>query len=449
MNTNRITSIVFVPILKMVLTGVLFFVIVGCVSEKKGQNESEVYIEETEEGYRMIRNNEPYFIKGASGNAYFEELKKAGANTIRIYDTLNLKSYLDSAETWGLAAVVDIPIPRYSPDDTLYGNPAKMDALVKNTEKFVEKYKHHPAVLYWILGNEVYVHDMFFNDFVEGFNRMIEKVHEIDPDHPISTTVSSSGLKKVFSILVKSPDLDFISVNSFGALNDFRLDKDILFFWQKPYVLSEWGNNGPWETETTAWTAPIEETSTKKAEQYKNLYIDNIQSIADNRCLGSLAFYWGHKQERTHTWFSLFDEDGNKSQTVFVLESLWKGTELEYRGPEIDYVLLNGKGAAESILVNQNEIATAELFVPKQDSLKKFSVTWEIRPENWYYNPHDNEKKPEIVKGLILQATKTDLRFKTPDQEGPYRLFVKVESPDGPFATANTPFYVLTPRDVP
>ncbi|NHF61391.1 hypothetical protein FK220_018705 [Flavobacteriaceae bacterium TP-CH-4] len=392
----------------------------------------------------MIRNGNPFHIKGASGNAFLKELKDAGANTIRVYDTMNLKKYLVKAEELGLAVVIDIPLPRYQTNsDTIYKNPVLFAKLLEDTGKFVNRFKDHPAVLYWILGNEVYYPKLYANDFISGYNRLLEKVREIDPNHPISTTVSSSGLKKVFSILVKSPDLDFISVNNFGSLNDFTLDKNILFFWQGPYVISEWGINGPWETETTKWAAPLEETGTKKAEQYKNRYVKNIQAIDDGRCLGSLAFFWGQKQERTHTWFSLFADNGYKSQVVFELQNLWQDVDRQFQGPKIDYLLLNGQSASENILISHNREVKAALFYLKNDSVASYDTEWTVRPENWNYLPQEVEQRPDSIPDLIVRKDNFGLTFKTPTQEGPYRLFVKVSSESGYYTTANIPFYVI------
>ena len=45
-----------------------------------------------------------------------------------------------------------------------------------------------------------------------------------------------------------------------------------------PYFISQYGYNGPWEQHKTSWGAPIEPTSSKKAEQYAK----TTQSIDKN-----------------------------------------------------------------------------------------------------------------------------------------------------------------------
>src|SRR5690606_27952295 len=95
--------------------------------------------------------------------------------------------------------------------------------------------------------------------------------------------------------------------------------------WRGPYLITEWGIDGPWEgTPQTPWGAWIEPTSTTKAAQYRQRYRQQMP-INDRGFLGSLIFYWGQKQETTHTWFSLFDEHGNKTEAVAAAEEIWSG----------------------------------------------------------------------------------------------------------------------------
>ena len=74
-----------------------------------------VFVKQTTQGYRLIQNGVPFLIKGAGGDIkYLKELKEAGANTVRIYDTLHLKIKLQ---------VYQIHLLKVSKDgmlDTLY-----------------------------------------------------------------------------------------------------------------------------------------------------------------------------------------------------------------------------------------------------------------------------------------------------------------------------------------
>lgn len=392
----------------------------------------------------MIRNGKPFFVKGASGNSFLSELKKAGGNTVRIYDTTGLKSSLDKTYSLGLAAVVDIYLPKYNGSrDTFYSNPKHMARLRTNLKKFVEKHKDHPALLFWMLGNEIYYPNLFSNNFIAEYNDLINLVHQTDPKHPVSTTVSSAGLRKVPVILLRSPKLDFISINNFGAIHDFEYDKDLLFFWEKPYLISEWGVKGPWEVNQTDWMAPVEVSSSEKAEAYSYNYLNYLHSIDDGRFLGSLIFYWGQKQERTHTWFRLFTKDGKKTQTVHEVQNLWTTNHVKFEGANIESLQLDKKKAKDNILLKAEKEYTAEVNFSSVGTSLFWTTTWEIKPENWNISANDIEKEPKTMKGLIMKKGQKKIAFKSPTFEGPYRLFVQVEDTNGYVATANIPFYVM------
>jgi len=127
--------------------------------------------------------------------------------------------------------------------------------------------------------------------------------------------------------------------------------------------------------------------------------------------------------------------------------NLWKGKSEKFKGPEINYMLLNGKGAKTSIVLNPREKATSNLFLQKNDFISQFKTTWEIRPEGWNYLAYEKVKTPKRIEGLVLESNQTELLFVTPTEEGPYRLFVYVEGENGYVATANVPFYILNPEN--
>ena len=402
-----------------------------------------VFIKETKGKYELIRNGEPFYIYGGAAEAtYLKELKESGGNTARIYDTTNLKKKLDLAEELDLAVVVDIPMPKHNTDSEFYEDPDLFRQLEVKVAEVVRRYKDHPALLYWNLGNELY-YPYFFNRtaFFERFNYLIDLIHEIDPNHPVSTTTIGANKLRVLSIELMSPQLDFISFNSFGVLSSFSEKlKPITPFWDGPHVITEWGVNGPWEAETTAWGAPIEETSTKKAEQIYERYFDYIEPLEENNSLGSFVFYWGQKNEVTPTWYSLFEKD-LKSEATFRLREIWTGSDKVYPGPGLEYMLINGEGAGKSIMLTPGEEAKAVLHFEKAPD-SNYTYSWEIREESWYAFNISKVLSPENINGKGSSIT-----FNAPEVPGPYRLHVIITNDTGYFASANIPFYVLSPKD--
>lgn len=419
----------------------LLFIFTGCTRDVKSEDfKPTVYIEKGKSGYQLIRNGEAFYIKGGAAHAsYLEELKEAGANTARIYDTINLKATLDKAESLGLAAVVDIPLPKFHSDPEFYEDDASFNKIKESIDLVVKKHKDHPALLYWNLGNELY-YPYFYKrtDLHSKFNILIDLIHELDPNHPVSTTTIGANKLRVLSIITKSPQLDFISFNSFGTLSTFSKKlKPIAPFWTGPHVITEWGVNGPWEAQLTSWEAPIEETSTKKAEQIRQRHRDYIVPLKEENSLGSFVFYWGKKNEITPTWYSLFGENKEKTQAVFELSKIWSNHNNQYPGPELEYLRLNGKGAPQNLILLPGVEAMAEVILPKSKP-QELEYTWEIRHESW------NKFHISIpVESIMFNTKANTVKFTTPLQEGPYRLFLYLSNESDYIATANFPFYVL------
>ena len=196
----------------------------------------------------------------------------------------------------------------------------------------------------------------------------------------------------------------------------------------------------------TSWRAPIEQTSAKKAEQIRSRN-DIIAERKDKTCLGDLVFYWGLKQEITHTWFSIFDAKGNKSQTFYELQSIWKNQSINSTcAPQVKYMLVNNMGARDQLIYKPNELKQAEVFTEGEaDSTLHFK--WEIYEENWdYKGANDKQKNAKKILGCFDSADGKKVSFTTPSIEGPYRIFSYIYDQKGNFATTNSPFYVLNTK---
>jgi hypothetical protein len=442
-----------------------FFTLKYLHGERVVDESSTVFIKKTENGFQLFRNGNSFYILGAGGNSYLKELADIGGNTIRVYDTINVGNILDDAQKNNLAVIVDIPLPKYTSSYNSYLDSSYNKVLKQRVTVLVKKYSNHPALLMWNLGNELhypiflvkskilnYINDsLYFQEanFIKSFNELIDIIHVNDRNHPVCTTLIASGNnKEIETIYLNSPKLDLVSINLFGRLKDYNFNnlKLKFLFGSRPYYISEWGSDGHWESETTSWKAPIEPTSEKKAEQIRTRY-NIINARKDNTCLGNLIFFWGYKQEITHTWFSIFDDHGNKSQSYYELQNLWKNSsENKKLAPKIRYMLINNLGARDQLIYKPHEIKQAEVFLDGEiDSTLNYK--WEIYEENWNYKgANDKQKKAKIISDCFEKVNGHQAIFKTPEIEGPYRIFAYVYDHQGNFATTNTPFYVLNTK---
>ena len=68
---------------------------------------TKVKITKNNNGFGLLVNNKPYFIKGAVGSDYLEKLQQYGGNSIR---TDRNPAILDKAHSLGLTALVNLPV---------------------------------------------------------------------------------------------------------------------------------------------------------------------------------------------------------------------------------------------------------------------------------------------------------------------------------------------------
>lgn len=422
----------------------LFFLLISCQDKETGETDRRVYIRKENDRFILFRNGKPFQIKGAAGHTNLKKLNEIGGNTIRTYDTLNLGAVLDDAEKNNLAVMVGLPIPESEYSEFVYNKPDVRARQFQDIKKLVNKYKDHPAVLMWCVGNELdFSPKLKLYNFYKAFNNIVEMIHQDDPDHPVTTTMKNLYPKNLFCITMFTK-VDVLSTNIFISLDEMKgeLDK-VSWFWKGPFIIAEWGIEGPWLKKRNAWGARIEETSIKKAERYKEMY--QFIPVENPRFLGSFVFYWGAKQETTHTWFSMFDEKGRQSEAVGVMEYLWTGKNSQNKTPDLNYMLVNNKGAMDNIILKPGELAEATLDIPEPDS-GNYTV-WEVYPEDWFFPDNvKNDEKLKPVKESFISTGYLKANFKTPSKEGPYRLFATVYNKTGNFATCNTPFYVVSNR---
>jgi hypothetical protein len=388
--------------------------------------------------YQLYRNGQAYFIRGAGGYEYFDKLKACGGNSIRLWSTYKAKEYLDKAQALGLSVTLGLDLG-HERKGFNYSDKKAVKEQFEKVKKEVLEFKDHPALLMWGVGNEV---DQFASNFAvwDAVNDIVKFIHEVDPDHPTTTMMAGVPVKHIKEIKKRCPDLDLLSINAFRWIEPVK--KDITAAgWTGPYLIGEWGSQGYWEAEKLPWGTFIEETSTQKAETCAQRYKKAIEENRD-RCLGSYVFYWGWKQARTHTLLSLFSEDGQETELIDVLHQLWKGSERANKAPTILPIgiddLLTFKGIY--LKPNTQHMAYTDSKDPENDQL---FYHWEIYHESQEKKEGgDTEAKPGTINGLVLKNNGKTLSFKTPDQEGPYRLFVCVYDGKNHVATANAPFFV-------
>ncbi len=411
--------------------------------EKMEQQVSKVELRQTDGAYRLYVDGEEFFVRGAGCECWdIASLAAHGANSFRTWmdsevhrDGLEM---LDEAEDHGLKILMGLKLGRERHGFD-YDDEAAVAAQFEEIKKTVLRYKDHPALLGWGIGNELNLRatNLKVWDAVNDISKMI---HKVDGNHPTTTMMAGIGKTEVDYLEQIGSDLDFISIQMYGDIVNLQKRLDEAGY-EGPYMVTEWGATGHWEMPSTEWGAAIEQTSTEKAEAIIERYNTVIRADKEH-CLGSYVFLWGQKQERTPTWYGLFTENGEEMEAIGAMHYLWTGQWPENRCPEISKASLDGKGRFDNIRLEPGKEYPVSIngSDPDGDSLK---IRMEILHESTdLKDGGDLESRPDRVASAITDIGDGHMNFTAPDKPGPYRIFLYVLDGNNHAATVNIPFFV-------
>jgi len=159
-------------------------------------------------GFQLLRNEQPYFVKGAvvGPGGSLEVLQAAGANSIRTQPGM-----LDEAQRHGFTALVGLPLgnPRKG---FSYTDARQVAAQSERVRDIVRKYRQHPALLCWDLGNEPEIHTTPAErvPLWKEANRLAEMVKQEDPDHPVMVVIGGQYADMLHELNEYCPALDLV-----------------------------------------------------------------------------------------------------------------------------------------------------------------------------------------------------------------------------------------------
>jgi hypothetical protein len=394
-----------------------------------------VTVQKTDEGFRLLRGGQPYYLRGGAGLQQFARLRAAGGNTVRLWSADYATPLLDEAQRQGLTVMMGLwlePEGQYFS----YYDPAMVRKQRERLRQQVLRYRHHPALLMWNVGNEVELSATGPRLFV-AVNEIARMIHELDPFHPVTISISDYE-RRAAQLRQYAPEIDILSLNVYGKL--LKLPAELpKAGWPGPYIITEYGGRGYWEIDSTYWHAAREQPSAVKAEFMSQRYRRSIQADSVH-CLGSYVFFWGYKYEYTPTWFSLFEPTGEKTEMVDELQLLWRKRYPANRAPHVTALELARQSV--SIVLRPRQQYPARVFAtdPEGDSL---TVRWEVLPE---LRPEASVKErttpAEPIPGMVEQATGLTAVVRMPQKPGAYRLYARVFDGHGSVGTANLPILV-------
>ena len=407
---------------------------------------SKVELKKQSQHYQLSVDGKPFYIKGAGLElGSIKSLADYGGNAFRTWRVENGEKsgleILDEAHKHGLMVCMGLDVARERHGFDYSDKKAVAEQLAA-MERDVLALKDHPALLMWGIGNELnlrHINPKVWN----AVNDMSKMIHRLDPNHPTTTMLAGAEPDVIKLVVSRCPDLDLLSFQLYGEIDQLP---DFLYKsgFTGAYTVSEWGATGHWESPCTDWDRPFEANSSVKADCYQQRYIDFI--AADRRqCLGSFVFLWGQKQERTPSWYGVFLEQGQYTESAQVMGTLWTDRAPEKPVAKLVSLEIDGLEAPASIFLTEQKHYSARVAVDYQQT-ETLSYHWELLKEvdkKLESDGGDFEPRPETVWQQSGNSSLDTVEFPAP-APGEYRLFVLVLDSHGGAATANLPVLVET-----
>jgi len=406
--------------------GLIFIILIGMKNTFAG---NIVEIKKDANTYKLIVNGKQTYILGvgcgesfgSQNENYLKLAKELGANAVRTWGiTQGNKKYLDEAYRNGLFVCAGLWLnPVYENGKCSYLTDFNYQRKVKKEIlDYIKKYKDHPAILFWNVGNEVF---FFTKDekerigFAKFLNNLIKEIKKIDKNHPvIYTSSSTTGLNYIIKYV---HELDIFGMNLYGgiSMSIFMCKRQKL---NKPIIITEFGPLGPWDRPKDINGVPIEQREYEKAVIYRN-YFKEIKKYQDI-VLGAFAFHLGETTQESLSWWNI--NVGNfKKESFWELFKLYTGKKIKNRAPRIISLKLS----------KQKNLNPGEWFEvkvkaidPDKDKLNYKYLCSEAKEGilQYYVNKKIN---------IEVRGTENNVKIKAPLQPGVYRIYVLVTDPYG------------------
>ena len=275
-------------------------------------------------GYNPIYGRLPYDQRMGRYDRDFKALCQAGVNTITGWDadkgyeqdTFD-ESTLDLAAKYGIGVIM----PFYLPVNGDYTSQALMDERWGAAIAKINKYKNHPALRMWGVGNEVLA-DMpqaMWPAFMSYYLKLSDLFHAVDPNHPVIYRDAEDVSVPFFAQSLQDsgdprPWLQY-------GMNIYNHDPaQLLTTWptyglNRPLFVSEFG------TQPGGWT-------TDRATGYATMW-KSIRNFPDY-VMGAAPYAWSTGgPESTDKIWGIMDASSNPVDGTFAaLSSLWRAEPL-------------------------------------------------------------------------------------------------------------------------
>jgi len=223
----------------------------------------------------------------------FENLRNMGANVIRIYGwTIGAdhSAFLDSAYNSGNQSLY-LLVNRWINPNTDWANTSEVNALVSDWEAIANELKDHPAVMGFLIGNEVNAHsgNGYDPDFWAAMNQIAGAVKGIASNKLVSVAITDQ-LGQVASQDTTMANLDFWAIQVYRGSGFGSFFTDYATASSKPLVITEFGYDAYDARISAEYTAD----AAFPADAMENLWneLRNNHTVVSGACIFEYADEW-------------------------------------------------------------------------------------------------------------------------------------------------------------
>jgi len=300
---------------------------------------------------KIVVNDRPYLIKGicyhpvpkGSNERSFVSIDQdlslmieAGINTIRVYAPIDDVAILDKIHAAGIKLIVGFG----------YNQGGVFDIASGSLLDYVTKYKTHPAILFWELGNEYNYHPEWFDGDINNWYTALEKtaqlINALDANHPVST---AHGEIPTQEVLNENPSIDVWGVNVYR----WDLPSSLIEEWKsrstKPLYFSEAGADSYMTIEKDGYAAGENQKAQADAtETILNQLFEDPEIVSGVTLFSFMDGWWkagNPNQQDVGGWapnssgvpydgapneeyWGIVDIERNKKEAFYVLQKKYK-----------------------------------------------------------------------------------------------------------------------------
>ncbi len=428
------------------------------VRDDEKEQQSRTLIQRMGEGqFQMLVDGEPFYIKGVAYNpghdwrdGYaplvkerldedFVAIKEMGGNTIRRYSpSIYDHNILEAAQEHDLKVLYGF---WFDPKVDYYAELDEIEDYRREVISKVKKYRDHPAILAWSIGNESWGIIKQYNEedhtprvrraYLTMLEELAQEIHALDPTRPVFSMEEHSEFldRAVQAFNRYAPSIDVIGVNSYYQPRISQLHSTMeQHSPARPYLVSEFGPKGYWDPELStlgnfgrAW----EESDLEKAQGYYDQWHHYVEAY-DNQNLGGVAFCWRDRMEGSLTWFGLTDFSNQKKLGYYALKQAWTGQPTLDAWPDV------------RLIVNafSETLYEARVVLP-QETRRSYEFKWTLVRDEYL---------DEVGSGDLEGHNAYYCYFELPkpaDSTTLYRIYLHMSDDEGNVITASYPINPL------